>query len=110
MGQNGGNHQGVGILRLIVNHPSRAENALREQGFTVSQTEVIAVGVEDVPGGLSTALTVLKDAQIAVEYMYAFVSKEEKTAYVILRVEDNAHAENVLRTHDIKILSGDEIY
>ncbi|MCI8649312.1 MAG: acetolactate synthase [Anaerotruncus sp.] len=99
-----------GILRLIVNHPSRAENALREQGFTVSQTEVIAVGVEDVPGGLSTALTVLKDAQIAVEYMYAFVSKEEKTAYVILRVEDNAHAENVLRTHDIKILSGDEIY
>ncbi len=99
-----------GILRLIVNHPSRAESALREQGFTVSQTDVIGIGVEDKPGGLASALKVLSDAHIAVEYMYAFVSKAEKTAYVILRVEDNAFAESVLREHGVPILSAAEIY
>ncbi|MEM1483643.1 ACT domain-containing protein [Oscillospiraceae bacterium PP1C4] len=99
-----------GILRLIVNHPSRAEAVLKEQGFTVSQTDVIGIGVTDEPGGLAAALKILNDAQIAVEYMYAFVSKAEKTAYVILRVEDNALAESVLRENGVPILSEDEIY
>lgn len=99
-----------GILRLIVNHPSRAETALKEQGFTVSQTDVIGVGVVDQPGGLATALSVLNQAGIAVEYMYAFVSKAEKTAYVILRVEDNEQAEKILRAHHVPVLSAEEIY
>ncbi|MBE6905634.1 ACT domain-containing protein [Marasmitruncus massiliensis] len=99
-----------GILRLIVNHPSRAESALKEQGFTVSQTDVIGVGVEDRPGGLAAALEVLRDANIAVEYMYAFVSKAEKTAFVILRVEDNDAAIRTLQEKGVKILSANEIY
>ena len=99
-----------GILRMIVNHPARAESALREQGFTVSQTDVIAVGVTDEPGGRVIALKALADAKITVEYMYAFVSKAEKTAYVVLRVEDNAVAEKVLCEHGVPILSGEEIY
>lgn len=99
-----------GILRLIVNHPSRAESALKEQGFTVSQTDVIGVGVEDRPGGLAAALEVLRDANIAVEYMYAFVSKAEKTAFVILRVEDNDAAIRALQEKGVKILSANEIY
>ena len=99
-----------GILRMIVNHPARAESALREQGFTVSQTDVIAVGVTDEPGGLVVALKALADAKITVEYMDAFVSKAEKTAYVVLRVEDNAVAEKVLCEHGVPILSGEEIY
>ncbi len=99
-----------GILRLIVNHPSRAESVLKEQGFTVSQTDVIGVGVEDRPGGLATALEVLRDANIAVEYMYAFVSKAEKTAFVILRVEDNDAAIRALQEKGVKILSASEIY
>ena len=51
-----------GILRLIVDHPSRAESALKEQGFTVSQTSVIGVGIEDRPGGLAEALDILREA------------------------------------------------
>lgn len=99
-----------GILRLIVNHPARAESILKEQGFTVSQTDVIGVGVTDEPGGLARALNVLNEAQIGVEYMYAFVSKAEKTAYVILRVENNAQAIEVLEDNGIKVLSHEEIY
>lgn len=99
-----------GILRLIVNHPSRAESVLKDQGFTVSQTDVIGIGVEDRPGGLCHALGVLRDAGITVEYMYAFVSKAEKTAFVILRVEDNETAMRELKEHGVTLLSGSEIY
>lgn len=99
-----------GILRLIVNHPSRAESVLKEQGFTVSQTDVIGIGVEDRPGGLSAALDILRDADITVEYMYAFVSKAEKTAFVILRVEDNDMAIRVLEEKGVTILNGSDIY
>ena len=99
-----------GILRLIVDHPSRAESALKEQGFTVSQTSVIGVGIEDRPGGLAEALNILREAGMDVEYMYDFVSHAEKTAYVILRVADNDAAEKVLRDHGIPILSGEDVY
>ncbi|WP_417018941.1 ACT domain-containing protein, partial [Anaerotruncus massiliensis (ex Liu et al. 2021)] len=93
-----------------VDHPSRAESALKEQGFTVSQTSVIGVGIEDRPGGLAEALNILREAGMDVEYMYAFVSHAEKTAYVILRVADNDAAEKVLRDHGIPILSGEDVY
>ena len=99
-----------GIMRLIVNHPSRAESVLKEQGYTVSQTNVIAVGIDDKPGGLAIALNVLRDADIAVEYIYAFVSRSEKTAFVILRVEDNAVAIEALQAKGVRILAGEEIY
>ena len=97
-----------GILRLIVSNPEQAEDALKEQGYTVSLTDVIGVGVEDRPGGLAEALAVLNEKGIAVEYMYAFVSKAEKTAYVILRVEDNDHALRVLKENNVTVLS--EVY
>ena len=98
-----------GILRLIVDHPARAESRLKEQGFTVSQTDVIGVGITDQPGGLVVALRILADEGITVEYMYAFVSKAEKTAFVILRVENNAQAEQVLSAKGIPILSSEDV-
>ena len=98
-----------GILRLIVDHPARAESRLKEQGFTVSQTDVIGVGITDQPGGLAVALRIWADEGITVEYMYAFVSKAEKTAFVILRVENNAQAEQVLSAKGIPILSSEDV-
>ena len=99
-----------GILRIIVDHPDQAQNVLKDAGFTVSLNNVIAIGVDDRPGGLARVMRYLSDAEIGVEYMYAFISKEEKSAYVIIRVEDNARAEDVLREKDVPILSAEDIY
>ena len=99
-----------GILRLIVNDPVAAKSALREAGFTVSLTDVIAVGIEDKPGGLANALQILSDVKIDVEYMYAFISRETKQAYVILRVEDNEKAADILSKQGIIILEEKDIY
>ena len=81
-----------GILRLIVSDVAKAADVLREDGFTVSLTDVVAIGIADRPGGLAEAMEVLDNNQISVEYMYAFISRTEDTAYVIMRVLDNEAA------------------
>ena len=93
-----------GILRLIVDKPHETEKVLRDSGFTVSVTSVIAVGIDDVPGGFAKPMRVLANAHIDVEYMYAFISRHTKKAYVILRVNDNATATKVLEEAGIVLL------
>lgn len=99
-----------GILRLIVDKPDAAEKALKAAGLTVSLTNVIAIGIPDVPGGFAGAMKALADAGIDVEYMYAFISRDHGRACVILRVGDNEAALEVLRGSGIELLEESAIY
>ena len=98
-----------GILRLIVDKPAQAETALKEAGFTVSLTPVIAIGVADRPGGLAEALALLRDGGLRVEYMYAFVSRKKDSAFVILRVDDNGKAVELMKNGGFSVLQEAEI-
>lgn len=98
-----------GVLRLIVNRPGAAEIALREAGFTVSLTKVIAIGVSDAPGGLAVALAALAKGEVTVEYMYAFISQKKGMAYVILRTDNTNRALEVLQAAGTPILTEQEI-
>ena len=98
-----------GILRLIVDKPQAAEAALKEAGLTVSLTPVIAVGIADRPGGLAEAMATLRDGGVSVEYMYAFISRQKDTAYVILRVDDTAKAVTLIEKGGFPILREEEI-
>ncbi|MHB8881207.1 MAG: ACT domain-containing protein [Thermodesulfovibrionales bacterium] len=99
-----------GILRLIVNDNEKAKSVLKENGFTVGKTEVIAVEVSDRPGGLAAILNVMRDTAINVEYMYAFIQKSGENAIIIFRFDELEKAIEVLRAAGIRILSGEEIY
>lgn len=99
-----------GILRLIVNEPKLAYDILKERGFTVSTTDVIAVEVDDEPGGLGRALKALEDSGINIEYVYAFVEKSTDKALVVFRVEDVDGAIDLLTANGINTLSGEEVY
>ncbi len=99
-----------GILRLIVNNPGLAEKVLAENGFAVGLTDVIAVAIEDRPGGLCDTLNVLESANIDIEYMYAFVGKSENEAMVIIRVEDPEKAARLLIENNIKVLPSENVY
>lgn len=99
-----------GILRLIVNKPEEAEKILGDNEFTVSCTKVIAIGVEDKPGGLSKALEVLQQNNISIEYMYAFVGKNGNEAFVILRVENPDDAIRNLVNCDISLIPSQKVY
>lgn len=99
-----------GILRLIVNHPEKVGKILKEQNFTVSETEVIAVQVPDQPGGLAGILGLLENNSINIEYMYAFVEKSGMDAVVVFRVENIDRAIDFLQKNGITLLSEREIY
>jgi hypothetical protein len=99
-----------GILRIIVNKPEEAEKILKSKGFTVSCTSVIAIGMEDKPGGLSNVLEILENESIGIEYLYAFVGRREGFAYVILRVESPEKAIKVLKDAGVQVMSSNDIY
>ena len=101
--------QDFGILRLIVNDESTAEAVLAEQGYVIKVIDVVGVKIGDEPGKLTEALSVLDKADINVEYMYAFMARTEKHAYVVLRVEDNAIAEAALTGAGFKMISEEDI-
>ncbi|MGE5543426.1 MAG: ACT domain-containing protein [Bacillota bacterium] len=99
-----------GILRLIVNEPEKAYSVLKRAGFTVSETEVIAVEVPDTPGGLARVLDVMGEASINIEYLYAFIGKATEDALVIFKVEDPDRAIQVFQAHGISVLDSSEVY
>ena len=88
--------QDFGILRLIVSDEKTAESVLAKNGYVIKVIDVLGVKIGDQPGKLTEALDVLDKADINVEYLYAFMARTEKHAYVVLRVKDNAAAESAL--------------
>ena len=101
--------QDFGILRLIVNDEKSAEAVLAENGYLIKVIDVIGVKIGDEPGKLASALNVLDKADINVEYLYAFMARTEKHAYVVLRVEDNAAAEAALTGAGFHMISEADI-
>lgn len=99
-----------GILRLIVSDPDKAYQVLKEKGFTVSTTEVIAVRVPDTPGSLATVLEQMTEAQLNIEYLYAFLGTAENDALVIFRVEDISKAKEAFARKGIKFLEEEKLY
>ena len=99
-----------GILRLIVNDPKAAVEALRSEGMTASATQVLGIIIPDEPGGLARAIKVLSDEQISVEYAYAFITPSVGNAYVIIRVEDNDKASEILKGAGIELIEQDDIF
>jgi hypothetical protein len=99
-----------GILRLIVNRTDHAKQVLKESGFTVAKTEVIALEVPDAPGGLARILQTLHGAGINVEYMYAFVQRTGDNAIIIFRFDELDRAIGVLLDAKVRVLRGEEVY
>ena len=99
-----------GILRLIVNDPVKAYKILKEAGFTVSETEVIAVRMPDSPGGLASVLDQMSEENLNIEYLYAFLGMTGNDALVIFKVEDIKKAKVDFNAKGIKILEEQELY
>lgn len=97
--------QDFGILRLIVNDEVKAEQILAEEGYLIKITDVVGVKISDEPGKLSEALKVLNENEINMEYLYAFMARTEKHAYVVIRVENNEEAEEALTKAGFKIIT-----
>lgn len=88
-----------GILRMIVDEPERAMEALREKEFTVRTTQVLCVVTSNEPGALHRVLHYLSEAGIGVAYMYGYAN--ENRAPLIMKVDDADRAETILKEHNL---------
>ena len=98
-----------GILRAIVSDNEKTLKVVRDKGYTANLTEVLAVAVPDVPGGLAGVLQLLRDNDISVEYLYSFVRRVGNDAIIIFRVDQPERAGNLLRDKGVRLLEQDEI-
>ncbi len=98
-----------GILRLIVSDTDRAVAALKEARCVVSVTEVLGIAVSDTPGSFAAAVRVLAENEINIEYVYAFITPEPGSAYVVMRVTDNDAATAVLQKAGVRVIGRDEL-
>jgi len=76
-----------GILRLIVDDVEKASKVLAANDYLVKTTSVISIGIENKPGGLVKILKTFKENDIAIDYMYAFVNKDN-SAVTIIRADN----------------------
>ncbi|MCK4269506.1 MAG: acetolactate synthase [Methanogenium sp.] len=87
---------GFGVVRALVDKPEAAHSILTNLGFMVSFTDVIAVKMRDLPGGLFEVANMLGEGGINIEYSYAYSGKD--AAVLILRVDDVEEA--IKRIHE----------
>lgn len=99
-----------GILRLIVDKPELAVDVLKKEGVVVKCTDVFAVAIDDVPGGLAKALNVITEAGVSIEYMYAFLGRTDGKAMTVIRVDDNETALNALKAGSIPTIEPNQIF
>ena len=97
-----------GILRLVVNEPDKIGTILRNAGFTVKITQVLALTVEDDPGSLYEKLMKFSDAGVNVEYMYAFAAAGDSFARVVLKVDNLELAAKIANGQELLAESGSE--
>ncbi len=99
-----------GIVRLIVDDVDKAADALNSAGFVAGITDVIAVEVPNVPGGLDKVLEILLGVNINIEYMYAILgNKKSENAYIIFRVNDNESASDSLMKAGVRIMDQESL-
>ncbi|HOO54197.1 MAG TPA: ACT domain-containing protein [Methanothrix sp.] len=98
-----------GVIRMVVDDPERGYQVLHDSGFTVSETEVLAVEMKDIPGGLYEIVNTLGESDVNVDYAYAFVTTKAERAMLIIRVDNLEKARKVLTDAGIKLATKDEI-
>ena len=99
-----------GILRFVVRDPEAARKVLSSAGMVARVTEVVAIEVDNKPGGLAAALGSIEDAGLGVEYMYLFgTGMQPGKAAIVFRFEDPDAAIAALGKTGVKVLTREEL-
>ncbi|WP_027399745.1 ACT domain-containing protein [Anaerovorax odorimutans] len=99
-----------GILRMVVDDPDKAVELLKAEGIVAKVSKVIAVEPEDKPGALNEIFTVLRDNDLNIEYIYSFVMRKTEMPYIVLKLDNQETAVNILVENGINVVNKDDIY
>lgn len=97
-----------GILRLVVSEPDKAKQVLKEHRYAVSTTDVVCVQCPNKPGSLAKIMTLITEAGIFVEYMYAFSTGEQ--ALVIVRPDNIDRTVQVLSENKVELMAASDLF
>ena len=98
-----------GLLRVIVDDSEKALKALKDSGAIATTTEVLAVAVPNIPGGLNTLLQVLANANVDVSYMYSIFGHTDENAYMILQLNDADEVAELLKSKGITVVNEEKL-
>ena len=93
-----------GVINLLVDNPEGARSILEDEGLTVSMKEVVAVVIEDKPGGLDKLIQLLLDEDINVENAYGFVLESHEKAVFVVDVDQMERAQKILEDAGLETL------
>lgn len=99
-----------GVMKLLVDQPDKALEVLAAQGIPVSKREILAVVMDDRPGGLHRIAKAFGQRKMNIEDAYGFVIQDKKRAVLVVDVERINEAMSVLREEGISTLTDEEIY
>lgn len=99
-----------GILRIVVDDPDRAVEILNKEGVVAKVSKVIAVEPEDKPGSLNQIFTILRDADINIDYIYSFIMRKREMPFIVLKVDEQEKAVEVLTANGINVINKEEVY
>lgn len=99
-----------GVLRLIVSNPDKAKQILNDEGVIVKITDVLAVELDDAPGGAAKVIELLYQNDISVEYMYAFDTKITGKALMVAKTDDVKAANDLLIANGFVDINNTDIF
>lgn len=96
-----------GIYRIICNNPGQAYLLLKEQGVSVTLSDVYAVELDNTPGRAADALQSFAQAGISISYMYSFLVHGK--GILIFRTNDTVQTNEVIALKGLSIVTGDRL-
>jgi hypothetical protein len=88
-----------GVIKLVVDKPDQGLDSLKKEGFTVSLSDVLAIEMDDKPGGLNKAAQFLSKNRVNVENAYVLVTDSRKTALLLIEVKDIERTKKILENY-----------
>jgi hypothetical protein len=99
-----------GILRFIVKDWEKAKQVFENEGLVVRESELVAISVDDRPGGLVDVLDLLDQTKISIEYMYGYASRNPQKAVLFFRFNNPDEAIKQLIAHNISVITSKELF
>ena len=96
-----------GVINLIVDQPEKAQQALTKAGMLVKLRRVLAVLLEDQPGGLDKLAQLLVREGINVNNAYGFVLENQVRAVFVVDVDHLEKAERIIEANGFRTLGPD---
>ena len=98
-----------GIIRIIVDKPLDTLTLLKDNDWICKLTQVIGAKIPDKPGAMASAMNILAEADVSVEYVYTFLARGTDDALMIFRVQDNDKVAAILKKNGVKLVSQEDL-